>query len=95
MGLQDEYDSKENIEIFKAQLIAKCFTQREGINYTETFSSVPYKYSLKIIMTLVAYYDLELYQMDIKMAFLNRDLFKNVYMAQSKGFAMKGKEHME
>jgi hypothetical protein len=46
-------------------------------------------------MTLVAYYDLELYQMDIKMAFLNRDLFKNVYMAQSKGFAMKGKEHME
>jgi hypothetical protein len=94
MGLQDEYDSKENIEIFKAQLIAKGFTQREGINYTETFSSVSYKYSLKIIMTLVAYYDLELYQMDIKMAFLNRDLFKNVYMAQSKGFAMKGKEHM-
>jgi hypothetical protein len=44
-------------------------------------------------MTLVAYYDLELHQMDVKMTFLNGDLLKNVYMAQPKGFAMKEKEH--
>jgi hypothetical protein len=74
--------------------VAKGFTQREGIDYTETFSSVSYKDSLRIIMTLVAHYNLELHQMDVKIAFLNGDLLENVYMAQPKGFVMKGKEHM-
>jgi hypothetical protein len=74
--------------------VAKGFTQREGIDYTETFSPDSYKDSLRIIMTLVAYYDLELHQIDVKMVFLNGDLLENVYMAQPKGFAVKGKEHM-
>jgi hypothetical protein len=87
-------DSNGNIERFKARLVAKGLMQREGIDYTETFSPVLCKNSLRIIMALVAYYDLELYQMDIKMVFLNGDLLKNVYMAQPKGFAVKGKEHM-
>jgi hypothetical protein len=56
-------DSKGNIERFKARLVAIGFTQREGIYYTETFS-------LRIIMALVAHYDLELHQMDIKTTFL-------------------------
>jgi hypothetical protein len=74
--------------------VAKGFTQREDIDYTETFSPVSCKDSLRIIMTLVAHYDLELYQMDVKTTFLNGDLLENVYMAQHKGFAVKGKEHM-
>jgi hypothetical protein len=45
-------------------------------------------------MTLVVHYDLELHQIDVKTAFLNGDLLKNVYMAQPKGFAVNGKEHM-
>jgi hypothetical protein len=45
-------------------------------------------------MTLVTHYNLELHQMDVKMAFLNGDLLKNVYMAQPDSFAIKGKEHM-
>jgi hypothetical protein len=40
-------------------------------------------------MALVAHYDLELHQMDVKTAFLNGDLEENVYMAQPKGFAME------
>jgi hypothetical protein len=74
--------------------MAKGFTQREGIDYTETFSLVSCKDSLKIIMVLVAHYDLELHQMDVKMSLLNGDLLDNVYMAQPKDFAVKGKEHM-
>jgi hypothetical protein len=74
--------------------MAKDFTQREGIDYTETFSLVSCKDSLRIIMTLMAHYDLELHQMNIKTIFLNGDLLENVYMAQAKGFAVKGKEHM-
>ena len=45
-------------------------------------------------MALVAHYDLELHQMDVKTAFLNGDLEENVYMAQLKGFVVEGKEHM-
>ena len=39
-------DSQGNIEIHKARLVAKEFTQREGINYTKTFSLVSRKDSL-------------------------------------------------
>jgi hypothetical protein len=74
--------------------VAKGFTQRECIDYTETFSPVSCKNSLRIILTLVAHYDLELHQMDVKTAFLNEDLLENVYMTQPKGFVVKGKERM-
>ena len=71
--------------------MAKGFTQREGIDYNETFSPVLCKDSFRIIMALVAHYDLELHQMDVKTAFLNGDLYENVYMAQPKGFIVEGK----
>ena len=45
-------------------------------------------------MVLVAHYDLELHQMDVKAAFLNGDLEENIYMAQPKGFVVEGKERM-
>jgi hypothetical protein len=45
-------------------------------------------------MALVAHYDLELHQMDVKTAFLNGDLDETVYMAQPKGFVMEGKEKL-
>jgi hypothetical protein len=67
-------DSKGNIERFMARLMAKGFTQREGIDYTEIFSAVSCKDSIRIIMALVAHYDLELHQMDVKTTFLNGDL---------------------
>ena len=66
--------------------MAKGFTQREDIYYNETFSPVSCKDSFRIIMTLVAHYDLELHQMDVKTTFLNGDLKENVYMAQPKRF---------
>ena len=68
--------------------------QREEINYNETFSPVSCKDFFRIIMTLETHYDLELYQKDVKMAFLNGDLEKNIYMTQPKGFVMEEKERM-
>ena len=45
-------------------------------------------------MALVAHYDLELYQMDVKTAFLNGSLEEEVYMDQLEGFSIEGKEHL-
>jgi hypothetical protein len=93
MGFQDR-DSNGNVEKYKAKLVAKDFTQKDGIDYKEIFSPVSRKDSLRIIIGLVAHYDLDLHQMDVKIAFLNRYLEEKVYMDPPEGFSMEGKEHM-
>ena len=80
-------DSLGNIEIYKARLVAKGFTQKEGIDYKETFSPISKKDSLRIILALVVHFDLELQQMDVKTSFLNGDLEEGVYMKQPEGFS--------
>jgi hypothetical protein len=87
-------DSKGNVERYKARLVAKGYTQKEGVDYNETFSPVSTKDSFMVVMALVAHYDLELHQMDVKTAFLNGDLDEVVFMKQPEGFVVKGKEHM-
>ena len=49
------------MERYKARLVAKGFTQKEDIDFTETFSLVLTKNSFRIVMILVAYFDLELH----------------------------------
>nr|GEU43932.1 putative zinc finger, CCHC-type [Tanacetum cinerariifolium] len=71
-------DPNGNIERYKARLVAKGYTKKESVDYKETFSPISRKDSLRIIMALVAHFDLELHQLDVKTAFLNED----VYMAQ-------------
>ncbi|XP_075080193.1 uncharacterized protein LOC142165730 [Nicotiana tabacum] len=83
-------DSNGNIERYKARLVSKGYTQKGGIDYKETFSPVSKKDSLRIIMTLVTHYNLELHQMDVKTAFLNENLEEEVYMDQLEGFETKG-----
>ena len=79
-------DSKGKVEKFKARLVAKGFTQIEGVDYEATFSPVSSKDSFRVIMALVAHFDMELHQMDVKTAFLNGDLNEEVYMMQPEGF---------
>lgn len=87
-------DSNGNIERYKARLVAKGFTQKDGIDYKETFSPVSKKDSFRIITALVTHFDLELHQMDVKTTFLNRSLEEEVYMDQPDGFKNAGTEHL-
>ena len=87
-------DSLGNIERYKVRLVTKGFTQKEGIDYTKTFSPVSKKHSLRIILALVAHFDLELQKMDVKITFLNGDLKEKVYMKQPKGFSSREGEHL-
>lgn len=92
--IKTKKDYKGRIDRYKARLVAKGFTQREGIDYNETFSPVSSKDSFRIIMALVAHFDLELHQTDVKIAFLNDKLFEEVYMTQLEGFVQQGKDHL-
>ena len=78
--IKKKKDSLGNIERYKASLIVKGFTQIEKIDYNETFSPVSEKDSFRIIMALVANFDLKLHQMDVKIAFLNGDIEEEVYI---------------
>ena len=86
-------DSLGNNERYKTRLVVKGFTQKEGIDYKETFSPVSKKDSLRTILALVTHFDLELQQIDVKMAFLNGDLEEEVYMKQLEGFSSKEGKH--
>ncbi|KAM1419589.1 hypothetical protein ACFX1R_024337 [Malus domestica] len=87
-------DSRGKVERHKARLVAKGYTQREGLDYSDTFSLVSSKDSLIIILAIVAYYNLELHQMDLKTVFLNEVLDEEIYMVQPPGFVETGQEQM-
>ena len=67
-------DVEGNIQIYKARLVAKGFTQTQGVDYDETFSPVGMIKSIWILFAIAAYLDYEIWQMDIKTAFLNGHL---------------------
>ncbi|GKA30720.1 retrotransposon protein, putative, ty1-copia subclass [Tanacetum coccineum] len=74
------------VYVFKARLVAKGFTQTYGVDYEETFSPVADIRAIRILIAIAAYYDYEIWQMDVKTAFLNGHLSEEVYMEQPEGF---------
>ena len=83
-----------NVERYKARLVAKGFTQKEGNDFTETFSPVSSKDSFRTIMALVAHFDLELHQMNVKTTFLNSDIDETIYMVQPEKFVSGDPKNM-
>jgi hypothetical protein len=93
------YKKKEGISgvepaRFKARLVVKGFKQREGIDFNEVFTPVVLHTSIRVMLTIVALFDLELEKLDVKTAFLHGDLDEKIYMRQPQGFSAPGQEHL-
>ncbi|GJS54234.1 putative RNA-directed DNA polymerase [Tanacetum coccineum] len=74
------------VHTYKARLVAKGYTQLYGVNYEETFSPVADIRAIRILISIAAYYDYEIWQMDVKTTFLNGYLDEDIYMVQPEGF---------
>ncbi len=62
--------SDGKVETYKAKLVAKGYSQREGIDYQETFSPAAMLKSIRTLLAIAAFHDYEIWQMDVKTAFL-------------------------
>ena len=81
------------IDKYKARLVAKGFTQKEDLDFFDTFSPVTRVTSIRVLIAIAAIYDLHIHQMDVKTAFLNGDLEEEIYMDQPEGFIELGLEN--
>lgn len=73
------------MEKYKARFVAKGYAQKEGIDYEETFSPVARYTSIRSVISLAAQLGWEIYQMDVRTAFLNM-MIEEVYIEQPEGF---------
>ena len=75
-------DAVENVVCYKAHLVAQGFSQIPGIDYFDTFAPVAKLASICVVLAIATARNMEIHQIDIKGAYLNRKLTddKQIYM---------------
>nr|GEW47537.1 retrovirus-related Pol polyprotein from transposon TNT 1-94 [Tanacetum cinerariifolium] len=81
-----KFDELRGILKNKARLVAHGYRQEEGIDFEESFAPVARVDAIQIVLTYVTHMNMIIYQMDVKTAFLNGILRKEVYVSQPDGF---------
>ena len=81
-----------SVEKYKVRFVARGFSQKEGIDYDETFALVACFTSIHTIIALAAAMGWKLFQMDVKTTFLNGEIEEEVYIEQPEEFEVHGKE---
>jgi hypothetical protein len=80
------------IDKYKVRLVVKGYTQKEGENFFDTYSPIARLITIRVLFSLAASHGLLIYQMYIKIAFLNLELEEEIYMTQPDRFVVKGQE---
>ncbi|WVZ51610.1 hypothetical protein U9M48_002739 [Paspalum notatum var. saurae] len=83
---RNKQDNEGNIVKNKARLVAKRYSQVEGIDFGETFTPVARLEAIRFLLAYATHHDMKLYQMDVKSAFLNGYINELVYVEQPPGF---------
>jgi hypothetical protein len=87
-----KYAENGGIEKFKARLVARDFSQRQGIDYQDTFAPTMRMDSLRVLLALVAVEDLECHQVDVNNAFTESVNTELIYMSAPDGIqTVKGR----
>ena len=73
------------IDKYKTRLVIKGYRQKKGLDYFNTYFPVTKITSIRMTIVIAAPRDLEIHQMDVKIAFLNGDLNEQIYMEQLEG----------
>ena len=81
-----------SVEKCKDRFMARGFSQKEGIDYDETFAPIERYNSIRVIISLASVLGQKLLQMDVKTAFLNGKIEEEVYIEQPEGFELHGKD---
>ncbi|KAM1461179.1 hypothetical protein ACFX11_045561 [Malus domestica] len=96
IGVKWVYKTKLNldgsVQKNKARLVAKGYSQKPGIDYNETFAPVARLDTIRTLIALAAQKEWNLYQLDVKSAFLNGTLKEEVYVEQPQGFVKESEE---
>ena len=79
-------DADGNVTVYKARLVAKGFRQVQGVDYDATFSPVAMLKSVRIMLAIAAFYDYEIWQMDVTTSFLTNFRKERLYVIQLEGF---------
>ena len=92
MVFLQKWDENNNVSCHKTRIVAKGFSQIEGIDYKETFTPVTCLESVRAVLSLAASMDWKINQFDVKTAFLHGELTEDIYMEQPEGRKERGKE---